>query len=260
MTPIGPYPTTFDLVPHELFDLNPILLGRVGSRAYGTDMPESDSDYMGVCIAPADCYVGLKHWHNDGTKEFKREADGFDSVSYELKKFLNLCMNFNPNVIPLLWLRPEDYILLEPEGQVIIDNRKLFNSKRAYHTFLGYAKGQIHRMKVGSTGKLGAQRKALVEKYGYDTKFAYHTIRLLRMVKEFFLSNGENLGVFRAEDAEELKNIRAGSLMLEDFYRYCDELMEEISGIYSTSTIPENPDFDSVNDMCMHLIKVHNRG
>lgn len=247
-------PTQFDLVPKQLFDLNPILLGRVGSKAYGIDTPESDEDYMGVCIAKPDVYLGLSKWCNDGTREFKKEEDKFDSVVYEIKKFIRLCLNFNPNVIPLLWIRSQDYVIIEPEGQYLINNRKIFNSKKAYHTFMGYAKGQISRMKVGSIGKLSAQRKDLVEKYGYDTKIAYHTVRLLRMVKEFFITDGKDLGVYRSEDAEELKNIRQGSLLLQDFYNYCDNLMVDIESWYKVSKLPEEPDFLSANVMCKDLI------
>jgi len=255
--PILDLPTQFDLVPPQLFDLNPILLGRVGSKAYGTDTPESDSDYMGVSIAKLDVYMGLDQWCNDGTKEFKREDDSFDSVVYELKKFLRLCLNFNPNVIPLLWIRPEDYIIIEPEGQLLIDNRHLFNSKRAYNTFMGYAQGQINRMKVGSTGKLGAKRKELVEKYGYDTKFAYHTIRLLRMVRQFFITHGTQLGVYREHDAEELKDIRNGKWELKKFYDECEDYMEDIKIQKEASDIPDEPDYASVNDLCMHMIQLH---
>ena len=79
----------------ELENSKILLLGQVGSKAYGTSTPESDDDYMGVCLAPMNNYIGLKEWNHHGTKEIKRRIK---SVNF----FANLSrFNFNANTCDL---------------------------------------------------------------------------------------------------------------------------------------------------------------
>lgn len=52
----------------------------------------------------------------------------------------------NPNVIEILGLKPEHYIYLSDAGRKLIDNRHLFLSKRAIHSFGGYANAQLRRL------------------------------------------------------------------------------------------------------------------
>jgi hypothetical protein len=94
----------------HLPDTIPILIGQIGSKAYGTDTATSDDDFMSVCLAGKRIYFGLREWYNKGTYELKIiNGDPVDTTVYEFKKFIRLCINFNPNVIPLLFLRPSDY-------------------------------------------------------------------------------------------------------------------------------------------------------
>lgn len=112
-----------------------------GSVAYGTNTPESDLDIRGVFMLPEDSYKSLLHYSdqvNDKTN---------DITFYELKKFLRLASDCNPNIIELLWT-PEDCIVYKhPMAKALFENRDLFISKKAYHTFSGYAYSQIKRAK-----------------------------------------------------------------------------------------------------------------
>jgi predicted nucleotidyltransferase len=133
--------------------------------------------------------------------------DPYDAVAYEIRKYVYLLLQSNPNVLALLYLRENMYIYRSPLGQKLIDNRDLFVSKRAYRAFSGYAFGQLKRMEhCKCLGRMGAKRKRLVEKYSFDVKNAGHLIRLLRMGIEF-LTEGR-LHVFR-HDAPELVAISA---------------------------------------------------
>jgi len=128
---------------------NVIVTGTIGSHSYGTATKDSDYDYMSVVIPPADVYLGLKNWGNSGTMEhgFDDPEKGFvEHKYYELKKFIGMCAGMNPNAIPLLWLDPQHYEKLSIEGNLLVTNRHLFNSKKAFNTFSGYAHGQLHKM------------------------------------------------------------------------------------------------------------------
>ena len=188
----------------NLFPKNTVLVGYRGSIAHNMYIPNTDPDsiddidIMGVFFAPVEHYISITK-----TREtVERFLDRYDIVSYEYIKFIKLLLNSNPNVMSLLWIKDDHYLKRHKYGQLLIDNRNLFVSKKAYKSFTGYAWGQLEKMQKSScAGYMGKKRKELVEKFGYDAKMASHCIRLLKMGVEF-LTTGE-LNVFR-EDASML--------------------------------------------------------
>ncbi len=239
--------------PFDVLNAQPLLVGKVGSHAYGTATAESDDDYMGVILAPISCYTGLNTWSNDGTYELKRANNQeVDAVFYELQKFFKLCLGFNPNVIPLLYL--DQYEIVSPAGQLLLDNRDMFVSKRAFHTFVGYAKAQLINVERGVTGKYGAKRKALIEKYGYDVKFAYHTIRLLLMIARFFETREMNVNM--GVHIPMLMDIREGKISKDGFFSMATALMLVVERSFNNATwLPEKPDQEKANNICMEIVE-----
>ncbi len=121
---------------------NTIYLVRHGSQAYGTNTPESDEDFKGVCIPPKEYYLGA-------LKKFEQsELKDPDTVIYEIRKFFNLAASSNPNVIEVLFVDNKDIIHIDPLGEEIVANREKFLSKRIKHTFTGYAVSQLKRIKL----------------------------------------------------------------------------------------------------------------
>jgi predicted nucleotidyltransferase len=124
-----------------------------------------DKDVMGVFIAPSSHYIGTKKVKDTREKWYKE----WDCVHYELLKLAGLLEKGNPNVLSLLWLNDRYVIHRSPEWDFLVSNRDAFSSKAVYHSFVGYAHGQLHRMThMSFDGYMGEKRKALVEKYGYD--------------------------------------------------------------------------------------------
>lgn len=191
-----------------------ILLGYRGSQAHGTYRPNTeanstdDIDVMGVIVHPKEAYLGF------GRQEtFERFEDPWDLVVYDVRHFVRLLVKQNPNVLAMLWLRPNDYLKVTPAGARLIEKRNLFVSREAYKSFTGYAYSQLHKMTHGAhQGYMGAKRKKLVEKFGYDTKNASHLIRLLKMGIEF-LATG-HLNVMR-EDNTYLVDIKNGQYPIQ---------------------------------------------
>lgn len=121
---------------------NTIFLTLHGSHAYGTNLPTSDVDVKGIAIPPSNYYFGMLN--NFEQAELKgKEPDG---VIYEIRKFFKLARDCNPNIIEVLHTDPEDWIHVHPVGQVILDNKDIFLSKKAYFTFFGYARAQLKRI------------------------------------------------------------------------------------------------------------------
>jgi uncharacterized protein len=134
------------------------LLAYRGSVAHGMYVPKSDLnsiddvDLMGVVLAPVEHYLGLTEWGSRGTYGYQRGK--WDCVFYEIRKMFGLLLQGNPNVMSLLWLRETDYLHLSDVGREILRNRGLFVGKHVFHSFAGYAQGQLQRMESRDPAEL----------------------------------------------------------------------------------------------------------
>ena len=118
---------------------NVILLGLGGSYAYGTNNESSDIDIRGIATHSAEDILTRK-----GFEQVVNEET--DTTIYSLEKIVNLLSNCNPNTIEILGLEPWQYLYISDIGQALIDNRDMFLSKRAIHSFGGYAGSQLRRL------------------------------------------------------------------------------------------------------------------
>ena len=71
---------------------------------------------------------------------------GTDTTIYAFNKLVSLLSNVNPNCIELLGCKPEHYLIVHPVAREMIDNRKMFLSRRAVNSFGGYAHQQLRRL------------------------------------------------------------------------------------------------------------------
>ena len=232
------------------------ILGYMGSHSHGTYVPKTDPnsiddiDLMGVCVPPIECYIGLQNF-----EQLIHKEDEWDIVTYEARKYFRLLLKSNPNVMGLLWLREQDYVHCSPIAKELIERRELFSSKNIYNSFTGCAYSQFHRMShYKFEGYMGAKRKELVDRYGYDCKNAAHLIRLLRMGNEFLRTG--ILNVFR-EDAEELKQIKLGNWTLEKVKDEARKLFGESEQALQESRLPDQPDTKAVEQLLVKAVKAN---
>jgi predicted nucleotidyltransferase len=126
-----------------------ILLGVVGSTAYGLATPASDIDYKGICIGLKQHYLGcdtfetLDIWDEPGNGNFPY-LDNADASVYELRKFVKLLANCNPSILDLLFL--DNYEYKHPVADILIQQRELFVTSKAKYTYSGYALQQLQRI------------------------------------------------------------------------------------------------------------------
>lgn len=148
------------------FDPSSIILeGITGSTAYGLATPDSDVDKHGVYQAPTREVLGPFP-----PKETVVMNDP-DITYHEVAKFIRLTAKANPTVLEILYL--DDYTIITPVGQMLIDNRSAFLSKTIYHSYGGYAIAQARRL------------NARGDSFSSDTKNRYskharHCYRLLQ--------------------------------------------------------------------------------
>lgn len=240
----------------ELLGPNKMIhFGYRGSISHGMYVPSSDpnsiddKDVMGVFLYPPEYYIGLK----EGKGVHERFIGCWDSVSYELRKFTKLCLKGNPNVLGILWL-DDEFVIDETESfKKLKSVRHAFASKQAYHSFVGYAGGQLKRMThLAFEGYMGEKRKSLVQKFGYDCKNAAHLIRLLRMGIEFLT---EGTLYVKRKDSQELLAIKRGEWNLEEVKEEARKLFDFAKQAYLSSPLPAQPDNELVGQIMMEIIK-----
>lgn len=150
---------------------NIVLLGLGGSYAYGTNNEDSDIDVRGVATHSAEDILTRK-----GFEQVVNEET--DTTIYSLEKIVNLLSNCNPNTIEILGLEPWQYFYVTDIGQALIDNRDMFLSKRAIHSFGGYANSQLRRLenRAARTMEQTKREEFILRsienaKYTFPTKF-----------------------------------------------------------------------------------------
>ena len=133
---------------HQLALDSTILLTRAGSHAYGTATPTSDLDLRGVMIPPREYYLGLSR-----VEQYQQAAgvaaDGTttpDLVIYELKKYLTLAADANPNILEILFCDDTDILRASWAGWRLRESRNMFLSRKAKHTYSGYAIAQLKKI------------------------------------------------------------------------------------------------------------------
>jgi hypothetical protein len=96
-------------------------------------------------------------------------------------------------------------------------------------------------------------RAELEYKYGYDTKHAYHLVRLIRMCREV-LTTGKV--IVKRPDREELLAIRNGAWTYEQLMEFAEREEKELDALYLTSTaLPKSPDREKLDQLCIELVE-----
>ena len=127
-----------------------------GSRAYGTNTPESDEDIRGVAIRKN------KSYYFGFLKRFEQQQEEGvikDEVIYDIRKFFNLAADANPNIIELLFTEERFHKKLSGYWNKILEHRNKFLSKKTKHTFTGYAHQQLKRIKTARGYLLNPPKK-----------------------------------------------------------------------------------------------------
>lgn len=130
-----------------------MFLCKHGSHAYALNTPESDIDLRGIVVEPIDYVVGIAKSFEQAENVDFSSITGLDkelckdTTIFGLRKFAKLAMDANPNALEILFVEEEDrYIWKNTAAELLLDNRDLFLSKKAYNCFTGYSRGQFRRL------------------------------------------------------------------------------------------------------------------
>lgn len=231
---------------YEWLEERTILLAPTGSFAYGTNTENSDKDYLGVTIPPKEYYLGLKSfdgYSNHNGQNFKNTKDDKDITVFHLNKFIKNLLVASPTMIEMLFIESDQYLKVTELGQQLLDNKYLFLTKEVKNSFGGYA--IRHRKQM-----FKSTNKESLEKYGYDTKKAMHSVRSYQSALEI-LSSGD-YSTYRPNN-EFLLSILHGEFTKEQMENYLDVLELSLQDAYKESKLPEKVDYEKVNHLLINL-------
>ncbi len=97
-------------------------------------------------------------------------------------------------------------------------------------------------------------RKNLITKYGFDTKFASNLIRLLLEGKEL-ISTGEI--IFPLAYHQTILDIKEGKMAIKEVLDYAEQLEGEIDIAAEKSELPNKPRFDEIETFAINLLEKH---
>lgn len=237
----APFPPGFDWLPDGT-----ALLGEYGSRAHGTDNAESDRDFQAIRVEPPRFVTGLERFENlrhNTAGSGRSAADDLDTVVYGLRQWAQVAATGNPNSYVLLHLPKYEYV--NEVGQMLLDNRHLFVSKRAASKYIGYLDSQVQAM-LGHRGAR-VQRPYLVERWGWDVKFGYHAVRVGLQGLEL-MRRGRLTLPFAGEDLEALVGIREGRFTRGEVVTMAEGLIVHIRAAAAASrVVPDEPDYGRIH-------------
>lgn len=242
----------------------------MGSYAFGVATDISDFDTVGFCVPPKDMVFPHLAGHIDGFGRQKQkfvcyqkhhvmvadELGGkgreYDLNVYNIVHYFHLCMENNPNMIASLFT-PQDCVLHSTTvANMVRDKRKLFLHKGCWHRFKGYAYNQLHKMRT-KTPEPNSKRAAIVEKFDFDVKFAYHVVRLLDEVEQMLVEGDLDIRRNRAQ----LKAIRRGEVPEEEIYRWATDKEKGLEKAYEESKLPYGPDQDAIKKLLLECLEEH---
>ena len=234
---------------HERLGDRIMLLGLGGSYAYGTNNENSDIDFRGVTLMLPSDLLGLT--------EFEQYEDTqTDTVIYGFNKLVKLLLDCNPNTCEMLGLDEEQYMIKSLLGQELIDNSRLFLSKRAIKSFGGYADGQLRRLQNAIARDTLPQN----ERENHILKSVMHALEDFNRRYQGKPKGGIRLYIDKAEnpefDTEIFVDANYTHFPLRDYTDQWSAMRTVVNGYEKIGKRNKKKDDNHLNKHAMHLIRL----
>lgn len=208
--------------------LRPYIIYRciIGSRAYGLDDAESDTDRRGIYLPPA-----RLHWSLAGLPEQIEDAAAQECY-WELEKFLTLALKANPNILECLYTPLVEHAT--PIAAELCALRDTFLTRRLYQTYNGYVHAQFRRIEQELRTHGEARRK--------------HAMHMIRLLLSGIVALREGALLVRVtEHREQLLAIKHGEMTWAEVNIWRLALHQEFDAAYAASRLPERPDSAAID-------------
>lgn len=228
----------------EVAERTTILRSLVGSGVHGTSVESSDRDEMGLCIEPPEYVIGLQHFEQAVIRSkpegVRSGPDDTDCVIYSLRKWCRLALGGNPSMMVLLFVPDWAIVTQAPIGRELREMAPYFANRRAGRAFSNYMRDQRQKL-TGEKKQMRVTRTELIEKFGYDTKYASQIIRLGFQGIEF-LCTGRFTLPMPNQERERVLSIRRGEVKLTEVLEQCRDLEGCIETMTTDGPLPAEPD------------------
>lgn len=223
--------------------MNKILQTDIGSKLYGTNTKDSDTDLASIFVASKNNYLGLDRIEkmdlSNVSKDInnKNKPDAVDHISYELLYFCKLALSGNPNIFEILFTNTNSLWKITNHGLEVLNNRFYFVSKLLYKKFKGFSFSQLKRFKRENFNNF---------------KLAMNSLRMLLQLEELLDSCSLS---YPLKDFEYLLKVKQGiipvNIILDDI-EYLENICERK---FDTTYLNEKPDYNKINNMCIKIIE-----
>jgi predicted nucleotidyltransferase len=203
----------------------------IGSRAYGLDDEDSDTDRRGVYLPAAEM-----HWSLFGVPE-QLENDATQEVYWELQKFLVLALKANPNVLECLYSPIVESVT--PLGEELLEMRNAFLSKLVFQTYSGYVASQFKKMQAD-----------LRNQGRVKWKHVMHLIRLL--ISGTQVLTDQRVVVDVGEFRDRLLAIKHGEVTFAEADKWRKALQGSFESAFAATKLPDRPDYERANAFLIH--------
>lgn len=201
----------------EIAQKNQILKVRVGSHLFGTDTPESDTDYEGIFMPSKEMVFGFGICREADLGLVCKDEMGRntkEAIDYKIREYRDFCrlaLQNNPNILNMLFANNDNVIFENNFGKALRAKKHLFPHRGCVERFLGYAKSQLHKMNIKpdnySSLQIAEELLAI-----QDPKEI-----LVNVVQVLDLDEKDSYGGFRSpfNDLGPGKHIQVGDIFLE---------------------------------------------
>lgn len=251
---------------------NLCLLSFGGSISYGVSTPESDTDLIGFYVPPTD------HIYQPGIYGFDKpniadvftaqhimfEGMSYDITLYPIQQIFKLAYDGNPNIIDFLVSDRKYVVYFNLIGFKVIDNARLFLSKKCVARYLGFSTSELSTIKKGMDKYSGLKhlddielkkdlpRYGLYRKYGYDVKAAGNMIRLCCSLDVLL-----KVGYYCPSDYnEDIRSVRNGEYSFDDLSRLVLAFKEEVKNKEEESSLVDEPNLTEVRNVLEDCIDI----
>ncbi len=227
-----------------------IFLTLGGSYSYGTNVESSDIDIRGCAMSRPSDLLGFTNF-----EQFVNTQT--DTTIYNFNKLIALLLNCNPNTIEMLGCKPEHYILLTETGQEMIENRKLFLSRRAAYSFGGYASQQLRRLE----NALARDRMAQSMKEEHIRRSMEGAVR--SFADRYTAFDRGSFVLYTAEsqredlDREIFADIHLNEFPVREFNSMMNDLTNVLGNYEKLNHRNHKKDDNHLNKHAMHLIRLY---
>jgi uncharacterized protein len=230
----------------------PLLEVVVGSTLHGTavDNGLEDLDLLSIVVESLQEFVGFSPtdtWTERTKPEGVRsEAGDVDRAIYGLRHYLGLVLKGNPTMLLPLFAPRSFWKRYDARAEVLQSLAPDMVSKRSYEPFRRYMRQQHERL-LGLRGQRNVTRPELVSKYGYDTKYAGHIVRLGYQGTEL-LRTGRLTLPMREHERQTVRDVRTGKYTLAEISELILEAEVGITEAYNKSPLPDAPNQKKIEE------------